>query len=75
MEINEAIAYVRGFAKAMREIGQRYAEENERSIAAELAFKDAEACETVCDALEAARNGNRVDVLAESGADAREGAR
>lgn len=53
MEIKEALAYVRGFGSAMREIGQRYASENEKSIAAELAFKDAEACETVCDALEA----------------------
>lgn len=53
MEIKEAIAYVRGFGSAMREIGQRYASENEKSIAAELAFHDAEACETVCDKLEA----------------------
>lgn len=53
MEIKEAIAYVRGLESAMRALGQRYASENERSIAAELAFQDAEACKTVCDKLEA----------------------
>lgn len=79
MQIDEAIRQTREFAKIMRELGEKYAREDERSLAAKTAFDDAEALETVLDALEAERNRNAatkpVDFLADSGGDKREGTR
>ena len=53
MQIVEAINYTRAHIMRLRDVGEHHVRENANSIASKLAFQDAEAIETVCDALEA----------------------
>lgn len=71
MRIDEAIARVRRIEASMRGGAIRCAERNGRDPASLVVYQDAEALETVCNALETA---NVVDVLGDSAGDGRNGA-